>query len=54
MTVFHNGSNNQQQISNNRTTALERTAAKATKGLNVIYWYQIFAQDSAVVEAEKC
>ena len=32
-----------QRINNNRTTALERTAAKATGGLNVFYWYQIFA-----------
>ena len=40
----YNGCNNQQQIINNRTTALERTAAKATGGgLNAFYWYQIFA-----------
>ena len=30
ITESHNGSNNQQQINNNRTTALEQTAAKAT------------------------
>ena len=23
-------------------------------GLNAFYWYQIFALDSAVVEAQKC
>ena len=27
ITEFHNGSNNQQRINNNQTTALERTAA---------------------------
>ena len=27
---------------------------KPLKGLNTIYWYQIFALDSAVVEAQKC
>ena len=36
---------------NNRTTALERTAAKATGGLNAFYRHQIFSLDSAVVEA---
>ena len=54
ITESHNGSNNQQQINDNRTTALERTAAKATWGLNAFYWYQIFTLDSAVVEAQKC
>ena len=52
-TESYNGSNNQQWITNNRTTALEWTAAKATGGLNAFYWYQIFALDSAVVEAQK-
>ena len=32
--------------------ALERTAAKPLRGLNAFYWYQIFALDSAVVEAQ--
>ena len=36
MTESHNGSSNQQQINNSRTTALERTAAKATGGLKRI------------------
>ena len=46
ITESHNESNNQQRI-NNRTTALEPTAAKATGGsLNAFYWYQIFALDS--------
>ena len=52
----HNGSNNQQRINNNRTTTLERTAAKANwggGGLNAFNLYQIFALDSAVVEAYK-
>ena len=44
---------NNESIFNNRTTALERKAAKASGGLNVFYWYQIFALDSAVVEAHK-
>ena len=48
-TESHNGSNNQQWIGYNRTILLERTAAKATVGLKYIYWYQIFALDSAVV-----
>ena len=56
ITESHNGSNNHQRINNNRTIALERTAAKATGGggggLNAFYWYQIFALDSAVVEAQ--
>ena len=39
---------------NNRTTALGRTAVKATGGLNSFYWYQIFALESAVIEARKC
>ena len=37
ITESHNGSNNQQGINNNRTTALERTVAKATGGLNAFY-----------------
>ena len=41
-------------INNSRATTLERTAAQATGGLNAFYWYQIFAIDSAVVEAQKC
>ena len=56
ITESHNGSNNQQRINNNRITALEGTAAKATGGgggLNAFYWYKIFALDSAVVEAQK-
>ena len=54
ITDSHNGSNNKQKVNNNRTTALERTAAQATGGgLNAFYWYQIFALDSAVVEVQK-
>ena len=45
-------SNNQQRLNNNRTTALERTAAKVSGGLDAFYWNQIFALDSAVVEAQ--
>ena len=49
----YNWSSNQQRINNNnRTTALERTAAKATCDLNAFLWYQIFALDSDVVEAK--
>ena len=47
ITESDNGSYNQHRINNNRTTALERTAVKATGGLNALYWYmyQIFALD---------
>ena len=38
---------------NKKSTALERTAALATGGVNVFYWYQIFALDSAVVEVQE-
>ena len=41
-------------INKNRITTLEQTAVKATWGLNAFYWYQIFALDSAVHEAQKC
>ena len=54
-TLTNNWSNNKQQINNNRTIALERTAAYATWGgdedLNAFYWYQIFAIDSVVVKS---
>ena len=40
-------------INNNRTTALEQTAAKSTEGLNAFYGYQILALGPAVVEAQK-
>ena len=53
ITDSHNGSNNKQKVNNNRTTALERTAALATGGLNAFYWHQIFALDSAVVEVQE-
>ena len=39
-------------IINNRNTPLERTAALAKGDLNVFYWYQMFAQDSVVDEAQ--
>ena len=45
-------------INNKRTTALERTTALAGGGggggggLNAFYWYQMFALDSAVDEAQ--
>ena len=53
ITESHNGSNNKQQVNNNRTTAFKRTAALATGGLNAFYWYQIFALDSSVVEVQQ-
>ena len=53
ITDSHNGSYNKQKVKNNRTTALERTAAQANGGLNAFYWYQIFALDSAVVEVQE-
>ena len=45
----YNGSNNKQQVNNNRTTTLEWTD---TRGFIAFYWYQIFALDSAVVEVQ--
>ena len=53
ITEAHNRSNIQQRINNNRTTALERTAAEAAEGLNKFNWYLLFVLDSAVVEAQK-
>ena len=46
-------SNNERKVNTNRTTALERTAAKATVGLKCIFPHQIFALDSAVVEIQE-
>ena len=40
-------------FNNNKTTALEQTAAKANEGLNASHWHQILTLDSAVVEAQK-
>ena len=54
ITESQNETNNPKQINNNRTTALQWTAAKATGTLNAFYWYQIIPLDSAVVEAQKC
>ena len=54
ITESHNECNNQRRVNNNRSTVLERTAIKATRGLNAFYWYQIFALGSAVVEALNC
>ena len=36
-------------INNNRSTALERTATKATGGIHSFYWYQTFALDSVLL-----
>ena len=49
-TPTHSNTNNKQWISNNRTTALEQTAAQATGGLNAFFWCQIFALDFAVIK----
>ena len=50
----HNGNNNQQRINNNRTAALEGTAALSTRGPKLhINWYQIFAIASIVVKTQK-
>ena len=49
-----NGKNTKQQINNHGTTALERTAALTTGGLNTFYWYQILALDSVVVKTQNC
>ena len=53
LTDSQNGSNNKQQVNNNRTTALEWTAALATGGLKCILLFQIFALDSSVVEVQE-
>ena len=54
ITDSHKRSNNKQKVNNNnRTTALERTAAQATGGPNALHWHQIFALDSAVVEVQE-
>ena len=53
ITDSHNRSSNKLKVNNNRTTALQRTAAYDTGGLNAFYWYQIFALNSAVVEVEE-
>ena len=50
ITEPHNGSHNQQQINDIKTTTLEQTASKATGSLNAFYRCQIFDLDSAVVE----
>ena len=54
ITESGNRSNNKHQVNNNKTTALERTAAYATggRGSNAFYWPHIFALDSAVVEVQ--
>ena len=48
VTESHDRSINQQRINSNRITALERTAAKATGGLNAFT-----GTESSVVEAKK-
>ena len=55
----HYGFNNQQRTNNNRMIALERQqptplGGGGGGGVNAFYWYQIFALDSAVVEAQAC
>ena len=48
-----NNESTNKQWNNNRTTAKELTAPEATiRGLNVFYWRQIFALDSAVVKTQ--
>ena len=37
------GNNNQHRINNNRATASEQTAVKATQSQNTLYWHQILA-----------
>ena len=54
LTESHNGINNQQRINNNRTIALERTAAKATAWLKCIFLVPNLRPRFAFVEAQKC
>ena len=49
-----NGKHTKQQINNNRTTSLERTAAQATGGSNAFYWYQVFALNYGGVKTQNC
>ena len=53
-TPANNGMYIKQLINNNRTTALEQTAAEATGvgGLNALYWRLIFALDFVVVKTQ--
>ena len=56
ITGSHNWSNNKQNVNNNRTTALDRTAASATGGgggFNAFYWHQSFTLDFAVAEVQE-
>ena len=53
ITDSNKGSNNKQNVNNNRTTALEGQQPKPPGGLNAFYWYNIFALDSAVVEVQE-
>ena len=48
-TECHSGNNNQQQNYHLRT---DSSQSHGEGGLNAFYWFQIFALDSAVVEAQ--
>ena len=52
ITESHNGSNNQQRIYNSRTTTRSQSHWGWGGGFKAFYWYQIFALNSAVVEAQ--
>ena len=51
ITYSHSGSNNKQQVNNNRTTTLSRTDSSLSH--HGIYWHQIFTLDSAVFEVQE-
>ena len=53
ITDSHNGSNNEQKVNNNKTTALGQQPKLLGGALNAFYWYQIFALDSATVEVQE-
>ena len=53
ITDSHNGSNNKQKVNNNRTTALERTAALATGGLKCILLVPNLCPRLFVVEVQE-
>ena len=48
--IEHNGSSTQQRINKNRTAALERTAAKASRGLKCI----LLVPNLLILQHTKC
>ena len=54
ITDSHNGSNNKQKSQQEQNNRLRTDSSLSHRGgLNVLYWYQIFALDSTVVEVQE-